>query len=533
MASMIPTESARLSGAVGARGASDSLALPPSHPWLGTPLSITLVVLFVLALYWQTTLAMASIWQRSETFAHGYVVIPIFLYLVWRKRDVLAAIQPTPCYAALLGVVAAGVAWLAGELVSAASVSQFAMIAMIPFAVWAIFGTRVAKALGIPLGFLFFAVPVGEFLIPTLMDWTADFTVLALRASGVPLYREGNYFTIPSGHWSVVEACSGVRYLIASFMVGSLYAYLSYRTPVRRLAFIAASVLVPIVANWLRAYMIVMLGHLTDNRLAVGADHLIYGWVFFGVVMALLFWIGSRWRQDDDPLPGSAYAGVRPSVVPKLARRNWMAGLMALALMAIWPPVDAWLGRDAPVALVQLDPIADNGGWIATREEVSVWRPDVARARAELRQSFTKDGARVGLHLAFYRNQSHYAKAITSTNQLVATTNTHWKRVGGGVVSVDSAGQPVSARTAIVTDGRERLLVLQWFWVDDRSTSNEYLAKFYQLLSVIRGHGDSVAWVVFYTPVEQSEAQARTALEVFTVAMRGSVDAMLQRVAAE
>ncbi len=44
--------------------------------------------------------------------------------------------------------------------------------------------------------------------------------------------------------------------------------------------------------------MIVMIGHLSDNRLAVGVDHLIYGWVFFGVVMLLLFWIGSFWQED-------------------------------------------------------------------------------------------------------------------------------------------------------------------------------------------------------------------------------------------
>jgi exosortase len=109
------------------------------------------------------------------------------------------------------------------------------------------------------------------------MDRTADFTVAAIRASGVPVHREGNYFLIPSGRWSIVEACSGLRYLIASFMVGCLYAYLSYRSPVRRATFIAASIVVPIVANWLRAYMIVMHGHLPSNRIAVGDDHFISG----------------------------------------------------------------------------------------------------------------------------------------------------------------------------------------------------------------------------------------------------------------
>ena len=61
--------------------------------------------------------------------------------------------------------------------------------------------------------------------------------------------------------------------------------------------FIAASIVVPIVANWLRAYMIVMIGHLSNNKYAVGVDHLIYGWVFFGVVMMLLFSVDRSGRR--------------------------------------------------------------------------------------------------------------------------------------------------------------------------------------------------------------------------------------------
>ena len=80
------------------------------------------------------------------------------------------------------------------------------------------------------------AVPFGEALVPKLMDWTADFTVAAVKLSGVPVYREGTHFVIPSGQWSVIEACSGIKFLIASLMGGSLYAWLMYRSPGRRLS---------------------------------------------------------------------------------------------------------------------------------------------------------------------------------------------------------------------------------------------------------------------------------------------------------
>ena len=83
------------------------------------------------------------------------------------------------------------------------------MVAMIPLAVMAVLGTRVACALCIPLAFLFFAVPFGEALVPPLMDWTADFTVAALRLTGMPVYREGNVLHHPfraTGPWSKAAA---------------------------------------------------------------------------------------------------------------------------------------------------------------------------------------------------------------------------------------------------------------------------------------------------------------------------------------
>ena len=64
---------------------------------------------------------------------------------------------------------------------------------------------------------------------------------------------------------------------------------------------VGVAIVVPVVANWLRAYMIVMLGHLSNNTIAVGVDHLVYGWVFFGIVIMLMFWIGARWAERNLP----------------------------------------------------------------------------------------------------------------------------------------------------------------------------------------------------------------------------------------
>src|SRR5262245_55179131 len=98
--------------------------------------AVALCTIWVFAWYWETTFSIVTIWQRSETFTHGFVILPIVLYLVWRKRDELARIATQPFYPALLGIVVAGAMWLLGELASVRVLSQFGLVAMVPFSVW-------------------------------------------------------------------------------------------------------------------------------------------------------------------------------------------------------------------------------------------------------------------------------------------------------------------------------------------------------------------------------------------------------------
>ena len=125
----------------------------------------------------------------------------------------------------------------------------------------------------------------------------------------------------------------------------------------KRLLFVAASIVMPVLANWLRAYGIVMLGHLTDNRLAAGADHLIYGWVFFGIIIMALFWIGSRWQEDEEQAPvmpagPCGFAGARAGGLGWLAAAAIAVGFVGAGLGYLDRQVEQgrcasprWMGR--------------------------------------------------------------------------------------------------------------------------------------------------------------------------------------------
>jgi len=351
-----------------------------------------LLIAGALGLFRDTAAAMVGIWLRSETFAHAFLVPPIVTWLVWRKRAALASLQPRAQPWVVLPAACVCLLWLLGEMAGARAVTQFALVALLVLSVPAVFGFAVARALAFALAFAFFAVPVGEFMVPVMIDWTADFTVAALRLSGVPVFREGAQFVIPSGSWSVVEACSGVRYLIASFMVGTLFAYLNFQSLRRRLAFITVSLLLPVLANWVRAYLIVMLGHLSGNRLAVGVDHILYGWIFFGVVVGLMFMVGARWAEPaPPPLPTPASAGAAP------ARASWSVGAAIVLLMAGTQAAYRF-GLDVDEnAVPELAFPAAPAGWVAESEPLSDWQPAFHNARRVGVAAYSAGPARVGV----------------------------------------------------------------------------------------------------------------------------------------
>ena len=165
-------------------------------------IALSAVFIWVVAWYHDTAAEILEIWWRSETFAHGLLVLPIFTWLVWRNRDRLIGEQVRPCWAMSLFVVFAGVTWLSGELASVASVTHVALALLLIFSLIGILGLRLARKLAFPIVFLLFGVPTGEFLLPIMMKYTALFTVAAVRMSGVPCLSGGAAFC--RAQWTVV-----------------------------------------------------------------------------------------------------------------------------------------------------------------------------------------------------------------------------------------------------------------------------------------------------------------------------------------
>lgn len=489
------------------------------------------LLLFGLLLWsqWQAIAGMAAIWWRSDTFAHALLVPPVSAWLIWRCRDTLRAMAPVAWGPGLLGLAAAVALAGIGQLAEVNALQHFGAVLSLQALALTLYGPRVCWAIAFPLLFLLFAPPFGEFLVELMMLHTADFTVGALRLLGIPVFREGLHFVIPSGNWSVVEACSGLRYLFASFMVGTLFAYLNFQRWPGRLGFMLVSLLVPVVANWLRALIIVLLGHYSSNRIATGADHLVYGWVFFGIIMAIMFWIGARWA--DAVADKQVAAPAPPLAGPAASRSAWLIVVLAAALLCL---PSLWLERlraiaPAPLETGLLDPLRPQGNWqLRAADSDPPWTPVFVGASLHRQSRWSAPGAAdILLDIAIYPAQREGAKAVSSVNTLVRSKDDRWASLGSERLAGE-AGQQTRWVLRGRPDDRAMHLARRLYWVDGQFTASEREAKLLGLRQRLAGRGDLQAAIVWMTP---DDGQGSERLDRFWRDIRTPLNERLQRAA--
>lgn len=446
-----------------------------------------LVLLFAtwLGLFWDSVMATVAIWERSETFAHCFLILPICIYLLHRDWPQLKQLPVKPNFWLLLPLLVLLIFWLFGDLAHIAAIEQLATFMLLPLMCWLVLGNQLASRMWFVLLFWMFSVPEGEFLIPALQEVTADFTVMAIQLTGIPVYREGLYIAIPGGLFEVAVACSGIRYLIASLTLGCLFAYLTYYKWHKRILFVLFALVLPIVANGLRAYGIVMIAYMTDMEYATGADHLVYGWLFFGVVIFIMFSVGSIWRDPEPELKLPEGAGTKALPLQRAAVA-WL-GAVFLILAAMGYNLSARdVQRPAAPDLKEVWPVAvdtDNS-----------WLPVFQNPDLEYSGSYQQ----LDFYVVWYGQNAEDSKLISSVNQLYNRSS--WTRVDSQI----HAGYQVFEISTI--DGRRRMLAYSYVtpWLQSPSSIRVRLT---QALQALAGQPQQGVALVISQPVESDEAR--------------------------
>lgn len=293
----------------------------------------------LLALFWRDAADMVAIWWDSSTFNHCLLIVPLLGWLVWQRKEGLLELTPQPWWPPLLYTAVGAFGWLLGDAAGLALARQLGLVMMLQGSASALLGANVTRGLLFPLFYMLFLVPMGEELVPPLQTLTAKMCMVLLALTGIPAHIDGIFITTPGGYFKVAEACSGVKFLVAMIALGVLIANLCFKSWPRRAAFMAACVIIPILANGLRAFGTIYIAQHGNIEFAASFDHVFYGWIFFGIVIALV--IGGGWKFFDRRADEPAFDASDWPVETPFALRGIKALAIALALAGI--PV-AWAG---------------------------------------------------------------------------------------------------------------------------------------------------------------------------------------------
>lgn len=496
---------------------------PLSVSWRAAWVSIVVALAAVTAFYWETPVQMVTIWTVSASFNHGFLIFPICGYLIWLKRAALANLVPQPSVLGLGVILGASFCWLLGSIAGVSMVQQFAFVIIIQGIFLAVLGVRIGKILLFPLAYMYFAVPFGRFMIAPLQDLTAVFVVKWLRWLDIPVFLDGIFISIPTGNFEVAEACSGVRFLIATIALGTLFAYITYRSRARQAAFIGLSIAVPIIANGFRAFGIVMIAYLSDNELAVGVDHIVYGWVFFAFITIILLLVGMTFR-DGDPDEAVLDIAALKKAGAAAGNQKKILGATAIAIMiSAAPPLYAGQIASRAIATVkgELPVPSIGGGWQLASDAKSDWTANYPDAHAKIQRRYVKGSAQVDLFIAYQTSQRQGAELVSSRNSV--SDLTIWSRAASTNLAVKIDGEENSVhRTRMLKHPGKKRIAYQWYWIGGQVTSNPYLAKILQASTQLVSGDEAAASIVISTSYDEVPVNADRVLQDFL----GSVESI-------
>lgn len=347
------------------------IALPrPASAWRANLIALGVAALAILLLHAGDAAHMAASWWTSATFNHVLLIPPLLAWLIWQRREGLAELRPAAWWPGLALVALGAVASLLGEAGEIALARHAGLVVMLQGAVIACLGPKIARALAFPLAFALFLIPAGEEILPQMQTLTARLAMVLLGWAGVPAALDGIFITTPAGWFEVAEACAGIVFLVAMAAYGALVANLCFRSWPRRIAFMAAALVIPILANAVRAFATIWIAGRIGAERATGFDHIVYGWIFFALVIALIWFAG---RPFFDRKPGDPFfdpVRLRDGRTGPPPAWTAAAAIALAATPALWaaPPDFAPGAARLP----------DIPGW--QRSQSSDWGPDIPGA---------------------------------------------------------------------------------------------------------------------------------------------------------
>jgi len=436
-----------------------------------------LLIALWLGLYAHVLRDLVELWWTRDDYLHGFLIIPVSLFLVWTRRATLRRLPIQP--AGPLGfavMMSAGILLLLGDAGAIVTLAGISLIIMIPGIVLLLFGAAILRAVAFPIAYLVFMIPVLD--VPTdPLQWpsqllTARVAVESLRLLGFAALLDRQYIVLPWVTLEVATVCSGVKYLVSVAAVGLPLAWLTLKKWWSWAALIGGGLVISVVANWVRVVLIAVLSS-AGAPVLHGPFHLLQGLFVAWVGYAALFAIDSalvRLESRSTPTAAAPTAAERRGSASAAAwYRSWSVAMIMLG------------GLAACLLLYDRGPVALKSGFTTFPAELGGWHRDAADASPAF---FRVEGADDEF-LGTYRDTDArtlqlyvgYLRAQRQGKEVVDYRTARLHEDAQAVKIEVAPARFVSINRAHLQDGTGRQPILFWYEIGGRVIADRNQGK--------------------------------------------------------
>ena len=268
----------------------------PNHsPLISVSLVAALFAGFIIA-YFPVWKELVLTWYSNDQYSHGFLIIPLCIYMVWRKKEKLVEIRIIPSRWGLVLTIFSLLLYLFARLAEITTIASFSMVLVLAGVVIYFYSFPLLKELLFPLFLLLFMIPIptqiySKFTIP-LQLFVSKVSVWIGAVMGLPIYREGNVIHLPHQTLQVVQACSGLRSMVSLLALSAFFGYFTLKSNILRTVLFICGIPAAVLVNIIRVLLLVLAFHYFNYDLTKGTIHTIFGMSIF--VLALFFLLGVK-----------------------------------------------------------------------------------------------------------------------------------------------------------------------------------------------------------------------------------------------
>ena len=151
----------------------------------------------VLALVYHDVVAkLVHDWIADDNYSHGFLIVPVSLYVAWERRGQLRPASCTPSALGLVVVLGSLAIYVAGVLGAELFLTRISLIGVLAGTVLFVLGWSHLRLLAFPLAFLLLMIPIpaivfNQIAFP-LQLLASRFGETVAGGRAIPVLREGN-----------------------------------------------------------------------------------------------------------------------------------------------------------------------------------------------------------------------------------------------------------------------------------------------------------------------------------------------------